>query len=198
MRSTFGGGIKYGGLIFGTGAAIFYIRKRRLPVGTVADAFAPGLAAGLAFGRIGCFLNGCCYGAICRPDAWYGVVFPPHSFAAQHHAALGLIEPGTASLPVYPAQLLASAAGMVLAILLLLFYRYRRFPGQVMLLFAMLYSLVRFGLEMIRDDTPRYFHASWGDGLTAGQIVSIFVFALSAGIMLYFSRHYGANQRIHG
>lgn len=75
---TRGGLVVYGSLIGGIVAAVVYIRMHRLPWGDVADILAPSLALGLAIGRLGCLMNGCCYGGLCAADV-PGIAFPPGS-----------------------------------------------------------------------------------------------------------------------
>src|SRR5262245_3692263 len=88
-----GGLTLYGGVVAGTAAGLIAARRFKLPMWTVADALTPSFALGTVFGRIGCFLNGCCYG---KPTHLpWGVVFPPDSFAG--------LEFGTT--PVHPSQL---------------------------------------------------------------------------------------------
>ncbi len=171
-----GGLVYYGGLLLALATCTAYVLYKRLPLGRTADCFAPGLGVGLGFGRIGCFLNGCCFGAPCPVDAWYAVRFPADAPAALQHAELGLTQ-GGASLPVYPTQLFASAAGFLIGGLILLLFRYRRFPGQMILAFVLLYSAARFLIEFFRADTlPRL----WD--LKEGQLVAAPVFVAAAAL----------------
>jgi phosphatidylglycerol:prolipoprotein diacylglycerol transferase len=189
-----GGLVFYGGLLLALAAGLLYARRHRLPLARTADAFAPGVAAGLAFGRVGCFLNGCCYGRTCPVDAWYGVRFPPASPAAEAHYFHGLTA-GGASLPVYPAQLLASALGVALLALLVWLYPRRRFPGQLILTFVMLYALGRFGLEFVRGDTPAFLGETLGRGLKAGQIVALVTFLAAGAVLAVLWRRHRAPEK---
>lgn len=177
MAAVWNGGLVfYGGLLFALLTCCTYVRLKKLPLARLADAFAPGLAFGLACGRVGCFLNGCCFGARCDPAAWYAVTFPPGSPAATHHLYAGWLDGGP-SLPVYPAQLFAAAASLLIMAALLLYHRYRRpFPGSVLLLFVQLYAVARFLLEYIRDDTPVYWPQTFFGGFNAGQVVALLTF----------------------
>jgi len=74
-----GGLIYYGGLLLATGLVIGYVRIRKLPVRRFIDIVAPSIMIGLAFGRAGCLLNGCCYGARCRPEFALAARFPMYS-----------------------------------------------------------------------------------------------------------------------
>jgi phosphatidylglycerol:prolipoprotein diacylglycerol transferase len=133
-----GGLTLYGGIVAGTAAGLFTARRTGLPVWVAADAVAPSLALGTAFGRVGCFLNGCCYGHPTRLP--WGVVFPPDSFAG--------LEFGSA--PVHPAQLYFAAAGLVLFLLGWMVRRRMRVPGVLFWSLIALLALVRIPLDLTR------------------------------------------------
>jgi phosphatidylglycerol---prolipoprotein diacylglyceryl transferase len=78
LQLTEGGLVVYGSVLAGLPAGIWYCRRRGLPVLAVGDIIAPSMVVGLALGRIGCFLNGCCFGGVC-PEASYGLTFPAGS-----------------------------------------------------------------------------------------------------------------------
>ena len=100
-----GGLTLYGGIVAGTVAGLMAARRFGLPMWTLADALTPSLALGAGIGRIGCFLNGCCYG---RPTTLpWGVVFPPDSYAG--------LEFGNAT--VHPSQLYLAGAAFLLFLL---------------------------------------------------------------------------------
>jgi len=131
-----GGLVYYGGLIGAGLSAYFWLRKHRQPVWAVADCLAPGLALGQAFGRLGCYLNGCCYG---RVDQEHGVIFP----ALEDH------------LPHLPTQLYEAGFVLLLALFLLWFKAKRTYAGQVFWLYVFLYCLGRFAIEWLRGDAER-------------------------------------------
>jgi phosphatidylglycerol:prolipoprotein diacylglycerol transferase len=87
--ATKGGLVVFGSLIFGSIAGALFFRLHRLPMLRTADLIAPGMALGLAIGRIGCLLNGCCYGAICEVDGVAKMSFPPGSPPYMHQMANG-------------------------------------------------------------------------------------------------------------
>lgn len=138
-----GGLVFYGGLIFGTAAFILYCRRHRLPLLRMTDIAAPSVALGLAFGRIGCFLNGCCFGRACDPSFPLGVRFPAESLPMRVH------DPGTA---IHPTQLYESAVAATLALLLWALARRRPAPGLVFAGLLVGYGASRFVLEGIRGD----------------------------------------------
>jgi phosphatidylglycerol:prolipoprotein diacylglycerol transferase len=78
LQLTEGGLVVYGSVLAGVPAGIWFCRKRGLPMLAVGDIIAPSMVVGLALGRIGCFLNGCCFGGVC-PEASYGLTFPAGS-----------------------------------------------------------------------------------------------------------------------
>ena len=133
-----GGLTLYGGVIAGTVAGLLAARRFGLPMWTVADALTPSLALGTALGRIGCFLNGCCYGRPTRLP--WGVVFPPDSFAG--------LEFGNA--PVHPSQLYFAAAGFVLFLIVWVVRKRFTVPGTLFWTFIGLFALVRIPLDMTR------------------------------------------------
>jgi prolipoprotein diacylglyceryl transferase len=111
-----GGLVFYGGAIGGFLGGLLYLIAKRLPLGPCLDAVAAYVPIGMAFGRLGCFLNGCCYGAVCSSSFPLGLTFPkenkPGAFSPAFEEQLrqGLIVEGDAApLPVYPAQLYEAA-----------------------------------------------------------------------------------------
>ncbi len=169
----------YGGLILATVTGIIYIKRTGKEVPPIADISAPSIAIGLGFGRVGCFLNGCCYGKITQ--ARIGVRFPGNgtgvtSPAWMDHYRRGLINfADRQSLPVHPTQLYHAAAALLIFCVLVVYYRRRRVPGQVFILFWALYSSIRFLLEFYRADMEYV----WA-GLTLYQVLAIPVFLLCA------------------
>ncbi len=147
-----GGLTYYGGFIGASLAAWFLLRTDRFPFWKAADMAGLVVPVGLAFGRMGCLLAGCCFG---KPwDSPLALVFPAGSAAseAQHRASL-LASTRLPSLPVHPAQLYESAASLGIAAFLLLWLHGRkRYDGQVFLAFVGLYALARFVLEWLRAD----------------------------------------------
>jgi phosphatidylglycerol:prolipoprotein diacylglycerol transferase len=137
-----GGLTLYGGIVAGTVAGLVSARHFGLPMWTVADALAPSLALGTAIGRIGCFLNGCCYG---KPTHLpWAVHFPADSFAG--------LEFGNAA--VHPSQLYFALAGFGLFALVWSLRRRFGVPGTLFWTFIVLFALVRIPLDMTRSYEP--------------------------------------------
>jgi phosphatidylglycerol:prolipoprotein diacylglycerol transferase len=158
-----GGLVFYGGLIGAVAAGIWYMRKHDLPVWKTADILAPYIALGHMFGRFGCFFAGCCYGAPCHTSV--GITFTDtHSLAP-----LGV--------SLYPTQLFEAGGEFANFLMLLVVYRFRKFDGQVFWLYPVLYSILRFIVEIFRGDTARGVY--FGGAVSTSQLVSIGMFALS-------------------
>ena len=196
------GFVFYGGLIAATPAAIWFIRRRGLGLMEVADVAAPGIVIAHAFGRIGCFLSGCCYGKVCLPgtggltelvsvryplvmDA-SGEVSQMFNFAYWDQLARGLIQggldgaPTSAPLPIVPVQLFESFGNFLICTVLLLCWRRRIFSGQIFALYLAFYGCLRFGLELIRGDIERGLY--FGGRISTSQIICLGVFAAAAVI----------------
>lgn len=162
-----GGMVFYGGLIGGVLGAIAYLRLYHLPVIRTADIAVPYIALAEGIGRIGCFLNGCCWGAVTTVP--WAVYFPKGSNPYRHHIKTGLLEQGAPSaLPVHPTQLYMFLGLMALFFLLTLFYKRRPFNGAVILAYLFGHGFVRFIVELFRGDSARSII-----GLTVSQVISL-------------------------
>jgi phosphatidylglycerol:prolipoprotein diacylglycerol transferase len=159
------GGVFYGGFIAAVVAGYFLIRRYKLPWWKTADAFAPGVALGNAIGRQGCFAAGCCWG---KPTSLpWGVEFTE---AGNKVTGVPL------GVHLHPTQLYESFGALLIFLFLIWLHRRKRFSGQVILFYAVLYGVMRFTIEFFRDD-PR------GDilglttltGLSTSQMLSIIV-----------------------
>jgi phosphatidylglycerol:prolipoprotein diacylglycerol transferase len=172
-----GGLVFYGGLIGATAAAILFARLKHLPLWKLADILAPSIALGYVFGRIGCLLNGCCFGRVCSLP--WAVRFPNQSYAWEQQFHAGLVGPHDPSLPVHPTELYDAILNLVLYLSLAWLYRRKRFDGQVFAAYLLAYAVTRSFVELFRGDyTPVHIHG----GLTPAHLVSIAVFA--AGLVL--------------
>jgi phosphatidylglycerol:prolipoprotein diacylglycerol transferase len=172
-----GGLVYYGGFIGGLSAAYAYARICRLPILRTADVAAPYLALGQAITRVGCFLNGCCYGV--PTNVPWAVTFPPHSHAHERQVAEGVLEAGAAhTLPVHPTQLYMVFGLLATAVVLKLALDRRRFAGQNVLHYAFLYGVLRFVVEWLRGDSARSVM-----GMTVSQAISLALLLLGAGLL---------------
>jgi phosphatidylglycerol---prolipoprotein diacylglyceryl transferase len=183
FRSWQGGNVFYGCILGGLTGSLLYWCRRPYPLWTMIDVAAPAVAIGAAVGRIGCFLNGCCDGAVCSLP--WGVRFPAGSHAWMRQANAGLISEGSPfSLPVHPTQLYAAVAALAVLGLLLAYFPWRRRPGEVMALLMIFYSITRWPIEALRADERALFL-----GMTSAQIISVVLvgLGLAAWISLRFS-----------
>ncbi|MBM80973.1 MAG: prolipoprotein diacylglyceryl transferase [Planctomycetaceae bacterium] len=172
-----GGLTLFGGIIAGAIAYIVFCRKHRLSTIQMADVLVPGLLVGIAFGRIGCFLNGCCFGGACELP--WAVTFPEGSVPYTVQLQRGLIEAGAAgSLRVHPTQIYSSINAFVIAGICTYYWKHRSHTGSVVGLALILYAITRFTLEILRTDELGF----GGTSLTISQWVSIG--ALIAGMIL--------------
>jgi phosphatidylglycerol:prolipoprotein diacylglycerol transferase len=178
-----GGLTYYGGFIGATIVGYFRLKKDRFPFFRAADMAGFSIALGLAFGRMGCLLAGCCFG---RPlDAPWAIVFPQFSPAAEKQAQLGLIASSHQhSLSVHPTQLYESAGALAIAAFLMLYVHPRkRYDGQVFVAFVGLYATLRFCLEFFRsDDRGGLF------GLSTSQIIGLILTSLAVLVHRWLAR----------
>jgi phosphatidylglycerol:prolipoprotein diacylglycerol transferase len=142
----------FGGLIFGFISGILYFKKKKLPIYKTLDLVAPFVALAQAIGRIGCLLNGCCFGKVSEFGIWFTL----------HQAVL------------IPTQLYSSLILIFIYITLRFLQIRPHKDGQIFSIYLFLYSLKRFFIEFWRADNPVIL---WG--LTLFQLISIGVFCLS-------------------
>lgn len=172
-----GGLTLYGGLIFASLTYIAVCAFKNVNAVKFADACVPAVFVGIAFGRLGCFLNGCCYGGRCQLP--WAVQFPQGSAAWAALVNKGYLpQDALQTMALHPAQIYSSFNAVVLAVLTAAYYRYRKGDGSVVALALIMYPLSRFGLEIIRWDES----GQLGTGLTISQLVSLGVAVL--GLML--------------
>jgi phosphatidylglycerol:prolipoprotein diacylglycerol transferase len=182
------GGVFYGGLIGAILSGYFLMSRYRLPWWKTADACAPGIAIGNFFGRQGCFAAGCCWG---KPTTLpWGV-----KFTELGHEITGV----PVGVPLHPTQLYESFAMLIVFFFLLWLHKHRRFNGQVILFYALLYSIIRFAIEFLRDD-PRgdLFGLTTLTGLSTSQIISIIVGAGAVALLIVRWRRASGPTRAHG
>ena len=193
FRIDKGGLVFFGGLI-GGGVVMFYVlSKKRMPVRRALDIVISVVPLGHVFGRIGCFLNGCCFGRITQ--SWVGIRFPRilepgsvrealYNVDGQHiigsppfvehlhyhylHNLPGVLKTELWSQPVHPTQLYEAGYNLVIfAVLSLLLWRRRR-EGDIAWLYAVLYGTARFFNEFLRgDQSPMLWK------LTIAQIICV-------------------------
>lgn len=156
-----GGLVWYGGFICALAITVLYTRLNKMKLWLILDLIAPFAALAQAFGRIGCFLNGCCYGIKVAPGTSFGVALPCESD------------------PRIPVQLISAGVLFVIFALLIVWQNRRRFAGEVALAYFLLYSAKRFIVEFLRGDNPKIFL-----GLTISQIISAAIFASAITVFI--------------
>jgi len=192
VRSLREGFVFYGGFILATVVAVVYARRKRLPLAKLLDIFSPSVALGHAFGRMGCFFNGCCYGKVCSDGFPLGVRFPAIFDATGRpigsapfldHLQHKLVKiSASTSLPVHPTEIYEALGNLAIFAGLSLFYRHKRFDGQVFWLYVLSYGVLRLVVEFFRGDYYTFYFGA----LTIGQIVAITMIAV-ASLALWLS-----------
>lgn len=164
-----GGLVFFGGPIAAVPFVVWYLKKHRLPLWKTMDVLAPALVINHAFGRLGCFSAGCCYG---KPtDGPFGVRFYSD-----------LVDKHYQGIPLHPTQLYEASALLILFIGLIVVHRRKVFDGQVVLSYFLIYPIIRSVVEIFRGDQIRGFVID--NILSTSQFISILVF-LAAGIALW-------------
>jgi len=159
-------------LIFG----LAYLRWKKLPVLKIADVIIPAVGLGIFLTRIGCYLNGCCYGM--PTDASWGVIFPPESAAGYHFP----------HMPIHPTQLYSSFYGLVILVSLLIFERWKKFDGFLLYCFLILYGISRFTVDYFRyyEDSMVLFRiGSWP--ISVNQGISLLMIVLGSFLIIYYT-----------
>jgi len=168
-RGGLAGLMFFGGFLGALAAGLIFARVKRLPAVKMLDAAAPAIVLGEFFTRIGCFLNGCCFG---RPTGCaLGIEFPLHS-------------PAGATFPhqgIHPTQLYSSLAGLLLFLLALWLERRHLKDGVLFSILLILYSLFRFGIDFVRyyEDASNF----WGN-----QVVALVLTAIGVALLILFLR----------
>lgn len=157
------GFVVYGGIIAGVIAAMVYCHVKKLVFIDYFNLVAPCIALAQGFGRIGCFLAGCCYGR--ETDSFLGVRFPEGSLAPS-------------GVKLLPTQLFSSAGDFLIVILLLVYDKKKQGTGKTGALYLLLYGIGRFAIEFLRADE----RGAVGM-LSTSQLISIFVIVLAAVLL---------------
>jgi phosphatidylglycerol---prolipoprotein diacylglyceryl transferase len=170
-----GGLVYYGGLIGASLACILYAKFAKVGLWKLADVMAPSIALGYVFGRIGCLMNGCCFGRACSLP-----------WAIRYPAGHSTHPVGEPALPVHPTQIYESLLSLCLYGFLAWLYRRKKFDGQVFATYLVSYAILRSFVEMFRGDYPEYQHFL-GGWATPAQLVSIGI--LLAGLIMLWLLH---------
>jgi phosphatidylglycerol:prolipoprotein diacylglycerol transferase len=166
----------YGGVVCAIIAAFIYIKKKRQSLWQVLDIFAPALALGIFITRIGCFLNGCCFGT--PTDLPFCVHFPdgsiPYSFFGDQC--------------LHPTQLYSSLYGLILFVALILLDKRKKFYGATFSYLLMFEAMFRFAIEYVRYYEPAMIISVTGISFTYNHLIAIMLFLLGLTIRLKLRR----------
>jgi len=208
-----GGLTFYGGMILATFCCIAYGLWKRVPVRLGMDIVAPALMVGLAFGRVGCFLNGCCYGAECSLP--WGAAFPYGSNAFVEQYEHGEIEVPAAltvptkdghvrlmskeeirgkkdlealadsvrAKPVQPTELYSAFNAFLIAAALLAFFSISPAPGRVFALMLLMDGASRFIMEMLRVEPPVWFKGSLDWSFSMGISAMLVIAGVAVAVL---------------
>ena len=164
-----GSGLTIYGAVLGAALGVWiYSRFRKFSFGYLADVLAPGIILAQAIGRVGCTLNGCCYGI--ETSAFCAVVYT-------HPESLGPL-----GVPVHPTQIYEIVYNLIVFVVLLRLRGRFQPDGSLFLIYLTLYSLWRFGVGFIREGTPLLF------GLHEAQIIAIIVLVITITLMALRTR----------
>ena len=168
------GFVVYGGIIGGILVGWLYCRIKKLKFLEYFDLMMPSIALAQGFGRIGCFLAGCCYG--CPSTSWWGVTFPAGGIAP-------------AGIPLIPTQLISAGGDFLLAAVLILFSRHAKRSGDVGAAYLVLYGIGRFLIEFLRNDERGSVSL-----LSTSQFISLFI--LAGGVVLFWSNFHRGRKEV--
>jgi phosphatidylglycerol:prolipoprotein diacylglycerol transferase len=167
LKLTGGGFVFYGSVIFVIPVIIWFLRRNKIAVRPFLDivAFVGPIAQG--FGRVGCFMAGCCHGKVC--DNALGVTFTdPESLARP------------LNVPLYPTQLFDIGINLLIFITLFVIEKRKQFAGQLMLIYLMMYAIGRSINEIYRGDEERGF--VFGGALSHSQFIAVIIFAVCIAV----------------
>lgn len=169
------GFVVYGGIVGGIAAMMIFCRMKKTSFLRYFDLLAPSVAIAQGFGRIGCFLAGCCYGR--ETDSGFCIVFHNSLYAPN-------------GVKLLPTQLIMSVGDFLIALVLLLYAKKDRKKGKIGGLYLILYSVGRFLVEFLRSD----YRGAIGF-LSTSQFISIFILLL--GLLLFFTNILSKDKEKH-
>ena len=183
VNLTAGGLVLIGALLGGGLGFIAFCKSRRLSMPDVADAFTPSVFLGIGFGRIGCLLNGCCFGDRCELP--WGLAFPHDSVPFKVLAERGFVATDALfTMPLHPTQIYSSLDGFLIALVTSILFAERRWKGEVFGWGCVIYSITRFLMEFLRGDEM----GQLGTGLTISQLYSLGIAGLGTAVLVWHGR----------
>ena len=172
-----GGLTFYGGLVAAVLLGVLFLKRRKQPVAQITDILAPQIALGIAIARVGCFLNGCCFGK--ESTLPWACAFPPDSLA-------GSVMPG---LHLHPVQVYAVVANLIIAVILYKLLRKGLPAGSVFAWLLILYGGWRFVIDFWRYYEDQVLVGSWGLQASYNQLVSVILIIIGIGLLLGSRKH---------
>lgn len=180
INLTEGGLVLIGAIAGGAVGYLAFCYLRKINPLMFGDVIAPSVLIGIGFGRLGCLLNGCCFGDACALP--WAITFPQGSVPFDVLTGRGFLDPAaTATMPLHPTQIYSSINAFVLAFVTGTYFHYRRHHGDVFALALMLYPITRFIIEFLRNDEL----GQLGTGLTISQIYSLVMFGIGVALSAY-------------
>ena len=162
----------YGGFVSALAAALIYCRIKGESIPAVFDLFAPALGFGIFVTRIGCFLNGCCFGTVC--DLPWAVRFPEGSIPYSYFG----------DVSIHPAQLYSSLYGLLIFVVLSYVEKKKRFLGLTFSLFLIIEAFFRYVIEYVRFYEDQMQTLLFGVTFTYNHIAAILLFILGWLLLL--------------
>jgi len=186
-----GGIVLYGGLIAAAVAFFVFCAVNRIRPLALLDIITPSIFLGIGFGRIGCFLNGCCYGR--ETTLPWGVQFPRDSATFSALVEKGLLQDtALCTPPLHPTQLYSAVDGFVIAALTAWYFSRRRRNGEVFAIGLTIYPITRFLIEFIRNDEPGLLAPQF----TISQWISLGIFSVAILYTIWLSRRPAVREPI--
>jgi phosphatidylglycerol:prolipoprotein diacylglycerol transferase len=188
-----GGLAFYGTVIFGLPAALWWFRYHKAPFLKYLDNYTYGLAFGVGIGRIGCYLNGCCFGEISSSSI--ANQFIKYGLSAKNQFARDiLLDLREMPYPVFPAQMISFAANMAIFLFLWIFVRKRyKKDGSVFGIWMIIYGMFRFTIEIFRADERGLF---FNELLSSSQLIAI-ISIIAGALIIYFPSEKQKKDHLH-
>jgi phosphatidylglycerol:prolipoprotein diacylglycerol transferase len=178
-----GGLTFYGGLVAAVLLGVLFLKRRGQPVGAITDILAPQIALGVSIARVGCFLNGCCFGK--ESGLPWACVFPSDSLA-------GSVMHG---LHLHPVQLYAAIANLLIALILWRLLKGNLRAGSVFAWLLILYGGWRFIIDFWRYYEDELLLGAGGLQVSWNQVVSAILIVIGIGLLLRSGKHGGSQSQ---
>ncbi len=187
-RIGISGLVMYGGFIAAIATAALFFKIKKLPILSYLDVCSPSVGLGIAITRVGCFLNGCCYGGPAKAGSFLSINYP-----IQTLSPAGYYQHSIGAQGLLPTQFFESAGGIIIAVTLYLAGRSKfAFAGLQFYLLVVMYAVLRFFIEMVR-----YIETQRIGPFTHNQLICIVLFLVFGGLIvknLMAGKHKGSGR----